>query len=215
MPSSCRATLLDQAGALAFAQGHYARARHYFEASVELRRHGGGSLRDLAVALNHCAAALRWGCNDSMASVPLYEESLGLARQVDDRLLIGAALMPLGTLALDRGELAQAQQLLQEGLKRYIEADVETAFPLALEQFAALAAARNQAVRALRLAGAGAAWRRILRTHPTPYRAWVQRSIAAEGLMLPHTQADQAWQAGEAMSLEEAIAYAVNNESGS
>ncbi len=164
--SASEATLLDQAGAHAFAQGQYARARR-FEASLDLRR-SGGSTRDLALTLNHLAAALRWGCIDVAAAVRIYHESLALARQAGDRLLVGAELMPLGTLALDRGALAQAQRLLRDGLQQYIEAEVETAFPLALEQFVALAAARHQAVRALRLAGAGAAWRRNLATYPTP-----------------------------------------------
>jgi hypothetical protein len=211
VPSASRATVLDQAGALAFAQGQYARARHFFEASLDLRR-SAGSTRDLALALNHLAAALRWGCIDAVAAVPIYHESLALARQAGDRLLVGAALMPLGTLALDRGALGQAQRLLQDGLQQYIEAEVETALPLALEQFAALAAARHQAVRALRLAGAGAAWRRNLATYPTPYGAWVEWYISVARLMLSEAQAQEAWQAGEAMSLEQAIEHALDDE---
>ena len=144
--------------------------------------------------------------------MPLYEESLALARRARDHLLIGAALMPLGTLGLDRGALDDAQRLLRDGLQEYIEADARTAFPLSLEQFAALAVARHQAVRALRLAGTGAAWRQNLATYPTPYRAWVQRYITAARLMLPRMQADAAWRAGEAMGLEEAIANALGGE---
>ena len=63
MCSSCRTllppihpTLKDQAGALAFAQADYARARTYFEAGVQSRRTSGSSY---ALALNHLAATFR------------------------------------------------------------------------------------------------------------------------------------------------------------
>jgi uncharacterized protein HemY len=204
--------VLDHAGALVFAQGQYAQARHFFEASLKLRRRG-SSRRDLALALNHLAAAVRWSSTEAVAAAPLYQESLALAKQAGDRLLIGAALMPLGTLALDRGALAEAQRLLQDGLEQYIEAGVETALPLALEQFAALAASQGQGVRALRLAGAGAAWRRNLATYSTPYDAWVKRYISTARLVLSRTEAEEAWQAGECMSLEQAINYALDDGS--
>jgi uncharacterized protein HemY len=205
--------VLDHAGALAFAQRQYGRARPFFEASLELRR-SSGSTQEQALALNHLAAAVRWGSADSTAAARLYRESLALARQAGDRLLVAAALMPLGTLALDRGALAEARQLLRDGLQGYIEAGVETALPLALEQFAALAAACDQANRALRLAGAGAAGRRRLATYPTPYTAWVERYLSAARRTLPRAQAEAAWQAGEAMSLEHAAASALDDEAG-
>lgn len=213
LPPASRARVLDHAGALAFAQGQYGRARPFFEASLELRR-SGGPTQEQALALNHLAAAVRWGSADSTAAAPLYQESLALARQAGDRLLVAAALMPLGTLALDRGALAEARQLLRDGLQGCIEAGVETALPLALEQFAALAAASGQAERALRLSGAGAAWRRRLATYPTPYTAWVKRYLSAARRALPRVQAEAARQAGEAMSLEEAVASALEDEAG-
>ena len=208
LPSASRATALDHAGALTFAQGQYARAKQFFQSSVELRR-GGDSKRDLAVALNHLAAAVRWACADPRDAEPLYQESLALAGQVGDRLLMGAALMPLGTLALDRSALQEAEQLLHNGLGHYIKADVKAAFPLAFEQFAALAAARGHAARALRLAGAGAAWRRRLSTYPTPYTAWIEGHVSKARLMLSETKAQEAWRCGEAMNLDHALAHAL------
>jgi uncharacterized protein HemY len=93
LPSPIHATLQDQAGALAFAQADYSRARSYFEASVQLRRTCGSNYA-LAVALHHLAAANRWGSAENVSAAALYEESLAIARDVDDRLLIAVALMP-------------------------------------------------------------------------------------------------------------------------
>jgi hypothetical protein len=167
-----RATLFDQAGALAFAQAEFGRARGDFEASVLLRRTS-GSRRLLALALNRRAAATRWGGSDSDAALSQYLESLAVARDVQDRLLIAAALMPLGSFAIERGDLTEADGFLRQGLAIYVDVELASAYPLALEQFAALAAAGGQAVRALQLAGAGAAWRADLDTYPTPYVAWM------------------------------------------
>jgi hypothetical protein len=202
-----RAMVLDHAGALAFAEGDYASARRCFEASLGLRRTCDAE-RAQALALNHLAAAVRWGGAGGAGARPLYEESLALAREAGDRLLIAAALMPLGTLALDRNVLDEARALLLDGLALYVELRLETAFPLALEQFAAVAAARGQAVRALRLAGAGAAWRLRLDTHPTPHAAWLEAYLSRARRVLDAGVAQAAWAGGQAMTLEGAIAYA-------
>jgi hypothetical protein len=95
----------------------------------------------------------------------------------------------------------------------YLEAQLEVALPLALEQFAALAAAQGHSVRALRLAGAGAAWRHKLNTRATPYRDWLDRYVSNSRLTLDESKATSVWEAGEAMNLERAIAYALRDES--
>jgi hypothetical protein len=139
LPIPIHAAVLDQAGALAFAQAEFSRARRYFAATVRLRRMSGSHYL-LALVLNHLAAATRWDTSDDYDALPLYEESVVLAEEAHDRLLIAAALMPLGSLAIERGDLADAERLLRQGLAIYIELELTTAYPLALEQFAALAA---------------------------------------------------------------------------
>ena len=206
-----RAMVLDHAGALAFAEGEYVSARRYFEVSLELRRTG-DSKSAPALAFNHLAAAVRWSGQDAEGARALYEESLALAREAGDCLLIAAALMPLGTLALDRNAVGEARALLTDGLTLYVELQLETAFPLALEQFAAVAAVRGQAVRALQLAGAGAAWRLRLDTHPTPYAAWLDAYLSRARRILDAADAQAAWADGQAMSLKGAVAYALRDE---
>jgi hypothetical protein len=64
LPSASRATALDQAGALAFSDGQYARARQFSEDSLELPR-SCNSLRNVALTLNHLACDIRWGSGDA------------------------------------------------------------------------------------------------------------------------------------------------------
>jgi len=205
------ATVLDQAGALAFAEAKYASARQFFQSSVDLRRTD-ESPRALALALNHLGAAVRWGSTDGANARAVYEESLALATEIGDQLLIAAALMPLGTLALDRSAVDEADELLRDGMAIYVELRLETAYPLALEQFAAVAAARGEAVRALRLAAAGAVWRRRLDTNQTPYPAWLESYLSRATLALKGTDVHSACLDGEAMTLKEAIDYALRDD---
>ena len=211
LSAACRATVLDHAGALAFADRQYSIAQAFFEASLDLRRRSDDK-PGLALTLNHLAAVVRWGRNDSARAKELYEESLALARETGDRLLVAAALMPLGTQAIHQGAVAQARAFLVEGLSLYVELRVETAYPLALEQFAALAAECGQATRALRLAAAGAAWRRQLDTYPTPYTDWLEGYVGRAREALDPSAALAAWAEGEALPLDVAIGSALQEE---
>ena len=87
--------------------------------------------------------------------------------------------MPLGTMALDQGDIEGADALLRAGLQIYLELEFDAALPLAFEQFAAVAVARRDASHAVQLAAAGAAWREKLCTNPTPYTPWLVAHLAA------------------------------------
>jgi len=205
--AATRAAVLDHAGGLAYAQDDYPAAHRYFSESLAIRRETGPPM-SVAQSLIHLAVIVRWGEGDATMARALYEEALANARAADSSILIAAALMPLGTLALEHGDAETAQVLLREGMTRYVELNLTMAFPLALEQFAALAAAQGRSRRALRLAGAGARQRDLLAALPTPYVAWVERSIAPARHALGEAAADAAWSQGQAMTLEQAIAEA-------
>lgn len=112
--------------------------------------------------------------------------------------------------ALQTFAVAAAHQLLADGLAIYVKLELETSFPLALEQFAAMSAAQGDGVRALRLAAAGAAWRLKLDTYPTPYAVWLDAYLSRARAALDETAVTAAWTEGEAMALKEAIAYAIH-----
>lgn len=208
LPAATRAAVLDHAGGLAYSQADYQAAHRYFSESLAIRREIGPPAR-IAQSLIHLAVIVRWGQGNATAARALYEEALANARAADSSLLIAAALMPLGTLALDRRDAPTAQALLREGIARYIELDLTMAFPLALEQFAALAAAQDRPHRALCLAGAGARQREFLAALPTPYVAWIERSVARARHSLGEVAAEAAWDKGQAMTLEQAVAMAL------
>jgi len=205
--AATRAAVLDHAGGLAYGQQDYPAAFRYFTESLAIRRETGPS-ESIAQSLIHLAVIVRWGQDDATAARTLYEEALVNARAADSSVLIAAALMPLGTLALESGDVETAQALLSEGMTRYIELDMTMAFPLALEQFAALAAVQGRHRRALCLASGGARQRELLAALPTPYAAWVERFMAPARHALGEAAADAVWAEGQAMTLKQAIALA-------
>ena len=85
-----------------------------------------------------------------------YEESLDLARRVDDRIEVAWSLHNFGCLALDQGDYAAARARLTQSLSLRAEYDND-GFVNVLAAFASLAAAEGLPARALRLAGASAA----------------------------------------------------------
>ena len=105
-----RATVLDHAAALAFADGQHKLARGRLEASLALRQ-GCGSPREIALTLNHFAAILRWGIQDIQTAQATYFRSLSAAARAADRQLIAAGIMPLGPMALDSGDIDGADAL--------------------------------------------------------------------------------------------------------
>lgn len=204
------ATMLDLAGALAYGAGDHMAARGYFEQSLARRREL-GSPAPIAQSLNHLAGVLRWGLGDAVAARPLLQESLARAREAGNRFLTGAALLGLGTVATDLGDHAAAQARLAEAVAALREE--QRVLPIALDDFAALAAARGQPRRALRLSGAAAAQHERLDTYRAAnIRAWIDRHLAAARAALPAMDADAAWAEGQAMTLEQAIAYALETD---
>jgi len=93
---------------------------------------------------------------------------------------------------LERRDAETAHVLLREGMMGYVELNLTMAFPLALEQFAALAAVQGRPRRALCLSAAGARQRQLLAALPPPYVAWVERSIAPARHALGEAAADAA-----------------------
>jgi uncharacterized protein (DUF2384 family) len=141
----------------------------------------------------------------------LWERCLELARAHQDGFR-HVPLRLLGQLALDRGDLARAYDLLAESLvvaRDWGKAARGVAPALAL--LASLAMAKDQPDRAMRLAGAAIALREAhqARLQPTE-AARLQPHTSAARAVLGEAAAAAAWNEGHAMSLDQAVAYALD-----
>jgi len=223
------ARVLNDMGEAARKQGDYEQALPLYEKSLALRRELGHKAGVAAVLNNLGAVASAQG--DYQKAISLYEESLALERELGNKEGIAVSLANLGGVALDQGDIAQALTLYKEGLtlgwelgyKDFITYCLEELVKIAVkqgcmqsEQIAHMARSdtaghiEEHFVRAARLWGAAEALRTKLGTliPPSSYADYEHHVAMARAHLNEETFA-QALQDGRSMSLEQAIAYAL------
>jgi len=189
-------------------QGDSAAARPLLEESVAIFRH----VRDTygtAEALHLLAQVVeRQG---AATTARAYEvESLAIWREIRDPRNMAFTIVVLGRLAFAQGDNAAARLWWNEGLAIAAEVQDPWCIGCFLGSFVALAASQQQPVRALRLAAAtDAAFQMVGTLLPLATGELAERGRAQA--MLVVDAATQAWARaeGQAMTLEQAVAYAL------
>jgi non-specific serine/threonine protein kinase len=148
-------------------------------------------------------------------SVTLHEQSLELFREIRYTQGIITCLGHLGLLALIRDDYESAPPLLRESLHLTWELDYKQSIQHCLYTLACVTACRKQPVRAARLWGAVEGMEEAYGVHLTPiilsltnYEGHLSRGrsqLGEEGFAV-------AWAGGKAMSLGQAIEYALLEE---
>jgi predicted ATPase/transcriptional regulator with XRE-family HTH domain len=110
-------------------RGHWSEGRQWLERALALGRTAPALLRAKALS---GMAALAHKQNDYRRARALYEESLALYTQVDDKRGIAEALCHLGLMAQTAREHAQAIRLYEESLSRFRELGDRRGIALAL-----------------------------------------------------------------------------------
>lgn len=200
------AATLVNLGIVAYEQGDYPTARLLYEESLALEREAEHKWGIAGLLDNLGNVALKQG-NHATAQA-FYEESLTLYRELDSKQGIGTALTGLGDVACDQGDYAAAQALYLESLASQRELGTKLNLVELLEEFAALAAAQQQAERAVRLWGATEALREEISSPLAPSdRSRQGRRVEQVRAQMGENSFAEAWAAGRAMSLEQTIAY--------
>jgi non-specific serine/threonine protein kinase len=119
-----------------------------------------------------------------------------------------------GLLALDRGDVGRARSYLVESLRLQEAKEEREWLSSSLAAFAGLAAAEGQPQRTLRLAGVVDTLqeRQGAVLQPTE-RGRFERRVAGARQALSLADANAAWEAGRAMTPDQAVAYALGEES--
>ncbi len=148
-------------------------------------------------------------------SVTLHEQSLELFREIRYTQGIITCLGHLGLLALIRDDYESAPPLLRESLHLTWELGYKQSIQHCLYTLACVTACRKQPVRAARLWGAVEGMEEAYGVHLTPiilsltnYEGHLSRGrsqLGEEGFAV-------AWAGGKAMSLGQAIEYALSEE---
>jgi tetratricopeptide (TPR) repeat protein len=177
----------------------------YYEEALAIRRELGDRV-GMAIALGQLAS-VPWRRGDYAQARRHREESLGLWRAVGSRLGVIHALGALGHLARDQGEYEEARAFYAESLLLRRELGDSFTLVQALEDFAELAAREGQWARMSRLLGAAEALREGMVIPPggAEYDRLLSEARGVRG----EEAVAAAWEAGRAMSLEQAIAEAM------
>jgi ATP/maltotriose-dependent transcriptional regulator MalT len=197
-------------GLIDLAEGDLASAR----ASLE---HGLAIVRTLSdtrsVALLAATTADAARCQGDYArAAELYSESLALYHQLGNRAEIPAILHNQGYVALGASDYTAARDLFAESLRRQHASGNIAGIAEGIGGLAALAIAEGQPERAARLFGAAEATRSA---NPAPI--WpaeqfeIDRHTKQLRAQLPDSICGQLWRAGQALTTEAAITYALTD----
>jgi hypothetical protein len=186
-------------------------ARSLLEESVALARQA-GTPHDLAIALGNLGGVVQ-GEGDYAAATAMRGEAAAMARKVGDRESLGTALAGLAFLARMRGHDEESAALWREDLVVSSEIGHRWITLRALAGLAGVACLAGDHARAARLFGAVAALREADGSREIPgWRDINDRDEAAARAGLGDDTFAAAWAEGRAMTLERAVAYALDEQ---
>lgn len=143
------------------------------------------------------------------------EEGIQLFTRLKNYVFIAALRSQLAHILRRLGEIDEAQAIYMETLPMWLELGNHAAVAHQLECLAALAGARHQSERAARLLGAAHDLRARLHSEMAPEeRPDYEATLTGIRLSLDQAALDDAWSSGEVLSMEQAVAYAleINHE---
>jgi tetratricopeptide (TPR) repeat protein len=148
---------------------------------------------------------------DYVRAAELYQESLTLGREQGHALLVGWASFYLGALGLRQGDAGQARALLAKSLPVFQEYGDTIGIVKYLEGMAEVAGLEGQPARLVRLFGAVVPLHARFGVSSFPAeQAAYERQLLAARAQLGEDAYNLAWAAGQALTLEQAIAEALN-----
>jgi predicted ATPase/class 3 adenylate cyclase len=195
-------------------QGDYSKARAYLEEALEIYRNSKAPC-EVSDTLHILAGVARLQ-GDYDRAAEIYEESLQGYRRLGIREHLAAReLRNLGHVALFRGEGQQAKILFHESVTILKDGGLNSAIPGCLAGMAGVASSEQRPKQGAQLLGAAQALVEAMDAAWEPEeRAEYDRHLTAVKAHLGEAAFEQGWAAGHAMSLDEAIAFALGETEG-
>jgi tetratricopeptide (TPR) repeat protein len=191
--------------------GDYERATELYEESINLFREQRDK-QHLAYCLNNLAM-LVYSQGDLGRAAQLTEESVALHRVLGNRGGVSMGLYNLGWIGLLQDDLGRAADLYRESLTLSSDAGLYPLVQSDLEGLACLAGARGETERAARLWGAAQALHETKGILRDPdFLAEADARISAVRSGMREEAWEEAWRKGRAMTLDEAVSYALAGE---
>jgi non-specific serine/threonine protein kinase len=184
------------------------RASALFEGALAVYRDLGDK-RGLAWTLNNLGL-IAYDQGEYERAVALHEESLAIHRALGAEDGAGISLYDLGNAVHAVGDTRRARTVYDEALSLLRDAGDKALMAFGIEGLARVALSEGQPERTVRLCGAADALRTAIEAPlPPPDRPLYARTLAEGHRLLGEEEFAQAWRQGRAMTLEQAIAYAL------
>jgi predicted ATPase/DNA-binding XRE family transcriptional regulator len=156
---------------------------------------------------------------DEGRATPMFEEGLAAARRIGDRSSTYIALYNLAQAALSRSDYDGAASLFEEGVTLSEQMRDRANIAYCLEGLAVVANARGEAERSGRLIGAAEGLHEAVGVpvylYYEPHRSRYERTVSAVRSQLGEEAFEAAWAEGRAMTFEQAVAYALEDDAAS
>ncbi len=203
---------LNNLALTAYLRGEREQATALLEESLRIRRKL-GDMRGISMSLVNLAnEALRR--RDHERAATLCDEGLALARGLGDKGLTATFLHTLGEVMIGRDNPERAAELLKEGLVIGHELGDKYHLHANLLTLARAAGAVGKAIREARLYGAAQGLRESagIPLMDLEAREHSEHSVATARSEVEEEAWERAWEEGRAMTLEEAVSYALEEE---
>jgi tetratricopeptide (TPR) repeat protein len=211
------ATALLHLAAAACEAGEPATARRRADEALAVARGAGDASIGGHIAVLQGRLALAAG--EPGAARAHFEEAVADARTLGGTRVLALGLLGLGELATAQGAAAEAHLRYREALVVAREAGYTLQIAEALVGCAGAWASRGQPVRAARLLGAADAWLAALAV-PRPWTLGIdafrtpRAAVAAARAALGEPAFASAWTGGRALTPEQAVAFALEEDTG-
>jgi predicted ATPase/transcriptional regulator with XRE-family HTH domain len=203
------ALALGNLGVVALSLGRHAEAHSIHQESLAIRQDLSDKQGTAESLLNLGNVARAVG--DYEAAIDLYERCAAICRELGDKMGIAAALHNLGYVLDRKGETERTASLLVESLLIYWDVRDRPGIVACLVGLAGAEVSAGKTLPAARLLGAVD---RALEGSPFALHAVdrleYDRNLAAARAALDEADWDEAWRAGRALPLEQAVTYALD-----
>ncbi|HEX9236712.1 MAG TPA: tetratricopeptide repeat protein, partial [Actinomycetota bacterium] len=201
------AAVLYSLGYVAGIERSYEEARSYYEESRALAREIGDRKLEAYNGLGLSLVAQLRG--DPKASVAIAREALPLLEELGEAWGMANIMGMIGRASSYLGDPAEARESLRRALQLFRESGDVPGMTWVLDDLATVELAEHQWDRALRIGGAAEASREALGARaPIQLTQYEDPRLKVRG-HLADPDIDAAWAAGKAMTIEEAVAYAL------
>lgn len=202
------ARALISLGWVALRAGDYLLAQRHLEEALALSRQLGDALRIGFELSGLGEVAMRQG--DTRRAAQLVEESLQIRRQLGNKWGVGVSLGILSRVAMREGNWDRAIARLSESLEVRREIGDQSGSAWCLERLAEIAMAMGQAEKAVRLFGAGATLRASIQSVIDPVdQSEYDIQVTSLRAKLGEERFVAVWDEGSALTLEQAVTYAL------